>query len=179
MRRPTCDARRIAIAVVGGSLAGVGCIIPPSLSVDVQDAGIDSPPSITTVRSDLLELLKPGPYSFPKAPAAVDQTVTLTLLDTDVNDSLYARIFVDYSVASPTPPRSICPPATSNGMPIRTTTCSLATLCLATDDQTVHLMQIVVFDREPIDTDSETPFKAIPPGGQSTTRTYQLNCVDE
>ena len=155
-----------------------GCIIPPSLSVDNQDAGIDSPPSITSVRSDLTAMIEPGPYSFPAAPNAQNETVNLTLLDTDINDSLYVRIYVDYAVAAPTAPRSTCN-AVVNGSAVRTTTCSLAALCLQSEvsNDPTHIMEIVVFDREPLDSGSPT-FKAIPDGGQSTTRTYQLGCVN-
>ncbi|MFT3699760.1 MAG: hypothetical protein QM831_41820 [Kofleriaceae bacterium] len=151
----------------------MGCIIPPSLSVDVQDAGVDSPPSIYKVTSDMQELVEPGPVTFATAPNAQDQTVTLTLLDTDVDDALYARVYFDYTLQNPTAPRSICPTAASNGTAYRTTTCSLANLCLQSDAQITHLVEIVVFDREPIDTS-----KTIPAGGQSTTRTYQVNCVN-
>jgi hypothetical protein len=161
-------------AVVTSVLLG-GCIIPPSLSVDVQDGGIDSPPSITSARSDLLELVEPGPYLFPTAPDAQNETINLTLLDTDLEDKLYVRIYVDYMVSAPTAPRSTCS-AVANGSAVRTTTCSLAALCLPSDPAGLRLMEIVVFDRQPLDVGTPT-FKAIPVGGQSTTRTYQLGCT--
>jgi hypothetical protein len=171
--RAMANARGLLVLAIGSS----GCIIPPSLSVDNQDAGIDSPPSITSVRSDLSAMIEPGPYTFPAAPDAQNETVNLSLLDTDVNDSLYVRIYVDYTVVTPTAPRSTCN-AVVNGAAVRTTTCSLAALCLQSDvsSDPTHIMEIVVFDREPLDSGSPT-FKAIPDGGQSTTRTYQLGCV--
>ncbi|MEO8841786.1 MAG: hypothetical protein ABI591_23160 [Kofleriaceae bacterium] len=168
---------RARVWTVIASALLVGCIIPPSLSVDVQDAGIDSPPSITSVRSDLLELVEPGPYQFPTAPNAQNSTVNLTLLDTDVDDALFVRIFVNYTVSAPTAPRSTCS-AVATGVAVRTTTCSLAALCLPTDPTDNPLMEIVVFDREPLDVGTPT-FKAIPAGGQSTTRTYTLICTNE
>ena len=165
---------RVWAIVTSGLLAG--CIIPPSLSVDEhQDAGIDSPPSITSLRADLLELVEPGPYLFPTAPDAQGETLNLTLLDTDVDDALYVRIYVDYMVSIPTAPRSTCS-AVANGSAVRTTTCSLAALCLQTDPSGPHLMEVVVFDRQPLDGGSPM-FKAIPAGGQSTTRTFQLGCT--
>ncbi|MEO8844616.1 MAG: hypothetical protein ABI704_23740, partial [Kofleriaceae bacterium] len=99
---------RARVGAVVTSVLLTGCIIPPSLSVDVQDAGIDSPPSITSARSDLLELVEPGPYLFPAAPDAQNETINLTLLDTDVDDALFVRIFVNYTVSAPTAPRSTC-----------------------------------------------------------------------
>ncbi len=153
-----------------------GCIIPPSLSVDVQDAGVDSPPSITSVRSDLQELPEPGPILFQANPNSSGQSLNLTLLDTDINDTLYAQIYVDYTVQQPTPARSVCTPASATGTATRTSTCPLAGLCLAADVGVDRLMEIVVFDREVLTVGSPT-FKAIPAGGQSTTRTYILKCT--
>jgi len=154
----------------------MGCIIPPSLSVDVQDAGVDSPPSITSVRSDLQELPEPGPVLFQANPNSSGQSLNLTLLDTDINDTLYAQIYVDYTVQQPTPARSVCTPASATGTATRTSTCPLAGLCLAADVGVDRLMEIVVFDREVLTVGSPT-FKAIPAGGQSTTRTYILKCT--
>ncbi|HEX7699869.1 MAG TPA: hypothetical protein VF403_04080, partial [Kofleriaceae bacterium] len=106
--------QRARVWAVITSVLLAGCIIPPSLSQDVQDAGIDSPPSITSARSDLLELVEPGPYLFPTAPDAQNETINLTLLDTDLEDKLYVRIYVDYMVSAPTAPRSTCS-AVANG----------------------------------------------------------------
>lgn len=168
---------RVLLYVVVSCMAG--CIIPPSLSVDVQDASIDSPPSITSARSDLQELPEPGPVSFVAAPDAPGVTINLTLLDTDVGDTLYANIYIDYNPQQPTNARSECLPAVSNGSAIRTTTCSASAICLQSDISTGadHIMEIVVFDRTVLKGSAQPQFKAIPPDGQSTTRTYLLNCV--
>jgi hypothetical protein len=167
---------RARVWAVVTSVLLAGCIIPPSLAVGVEDASIDSPPSITSARSDLVELVEPGPYLFPTAPDAQNETINLTLLDTDVDDTLYVRIYVNYMVGIPTAPRSTCS-AVSNGSAIRTTTCSLAALCLPSDPSGVfQIMEIVVFDRQPLDVGTPT-FKAIPAGGESTTRTFQLGCT--
>ena len=165
---------RARVWAVVTSVLLAGCIIPPSLAVGVEDASIDSPPSITSARSDLVELVEPGPYLFPTAPDAQNETINLTLLDTDVDDALFVRIYVNYTVSVPTAPRSTCS-AVSNGSAIRTTTCSLAALCLPTDPPG-PLMEIVVFDRQPLDVGTPT-FKAIPDGGESTTRTFLLGCT--
>jgi hypothetical protein len=166
---------RARVWAVVTSVLFAGCIIPPSLSVSAEDAGIDSPPSITSARSDLLELVEPGPYLFPTAPDAQNETINLTLLDTDVDDALYVRIYVNYTVSAPTAPRSTCS-AVSNSSAVRTTTCSLAALCLPSDPAGFQIMEIVVFDRQPLDVGAPM-FKAIPAGGESTTRTFQLGCT--
>jgi hypothetical protein len=167
-----------AVFIVAASCMA-GCIIPPSLSVDVQDAGIDSPPSITSARSDLQELPEPGPVTFVAAPDAPNVTINLTLLDTDIGDTLYANIYIDYNPQQPTNARSECLPAVSTGAAIRTTTCSASAICLQSDISTGadHIMEIVVFDRMVLNGSAQPQFKAIPPDGQSTTRTYLLNCV--
>ncbi len=168
---------RGALRALGFAVAScmVGCIIPPSLSIDVQDAGIDSPPAITSVRSDLQELPEPGPVLFQSNPNSANQSLNLTLLDTDLEDSLYVRIYVDYTVQQPTAPRASCAGVSSGGA-YRTASCSLAGLCLASDVGVDRLMEIVVFDREVLDMGTPT-YKAIPPGGQSTSRTYTLKCM--
>src|SRR5258705_13511125 len=60
----------------------VGCVIPPSLSVDNQDAGVNSPPAILAVRSDQQELPEPGPVVFDQGPTA--GKLSLQVIDTDV-----------------------------------------------------------------------------------------------
>lgn len=150
-----------------------GCIFPPNLGVEQQDAGVNSPPAITSVRSDQTELPEPGPVDI-----AVGQMspLNLTLLDTDVNDKLYVRVFVDYSKTNETSPRSTCPAATS-GQATRTATCPMQGICLTSDIGKPHLMQVIVFDREPLETGEAPLFQAMPMGGLSTDRAYQLNCL--
>jgi hypothetical protein len=151
----------------------VGCVIPPSLSVDNQDAGVNSPPAILSVRSDQQALAEPGPVVFARGSG----TIQLSLLDTDLLDALEVRVFVNYTPSNTTAPRSVCK-ASANGTPQRTTTCDLAALCLPADDNVENLqMSIVVFDR-PVQ-DSGTPaFQAMAPGsgGLATDKFYFLTC---
>jgi hypothetical protein len=149
----------------------VGCIIPPSLSV--QDAGVDSPPAITSVRSDNQELPEPGPLLFEVGSMS---PLNLTLLDTDLGDTLYVRIFVDYLVTAPTAPRSTCTGTSANNSSERTATCDLRALCLPADVGQERLMRIVVFDHQVLDTGPGPAFMTMAPGGESTSRTYKLDC---
>jgi hypothetical protein len=151
----------------------VGCIIPPSLGVEQQDAGINSPPALTSVRSDQTELPEPGPVDFEVGSMS---PLNLTLLDTDVTDKLYVRVFMDYKKGNETSPRSTCT-AASAGEATRTATCALQGLCLPSDTlNNPHLMQVMVFDRQPLETGESPLFQAMPPGGLSTDRTYQVIC---
>ncbi len=151
----------------------VGCVIPPSLSVDNQDAGVNSPPAILSVRSDQQALAEPGPVVFARGSG----TIQLTLIDTDLLDNLEVRVFVGYTPSNTTAPRSICK-ASPNGTPTRTTTCDLSALCLPEDDNAENLqMSIVVFDRQVLDVGTPA-FQAMPPGsgGLSTDKFYFLTC---
>ncbi len=146
-------------------------MIPPSLSVDNQDAGINSPPAILAVRSDQVELSQPGPVLFERGHG----TINVSLIDTDVEDTLFVRIFVDYSVAAPTAARSTC--TATGDTANRSATCDISALCLPSDVGVERLMTIYVFDRPLLD--SGTPmFQAMAPGGLSTNRTYKLKCVE-
>lgn len=153
-------------------LAGtVSCVIPPSLSVGNQDAGTNSPPAILSVRSDQQALSEPGPVVFARGSG----TIQFSLLDTDLLDNLEVRIFVNYTTANTTAPRSICK-ASANGKPDRTTTCDVKALCLPEDDNVADLhMSIVVFDRQVLDS-GDPMFQAMAPGGLSTDKFYLLTC---
>lgn len=168
---------RPAVAVLSsllGSLvlAAAGCVIPPSLSVEDGDAGVNSPPAILAVRSDQQELAEPGPVTFARGSG----TINVALIDTDVEDTLYVRVFVDYRVTEPTAARSTCT-APPNGTPQRSATCDLSALCLTSDIGAERLMQVQVFDREPLESGTP-PFKAMPPGGLTTSRFYELTCTE-
>ena len=149
-------------------------MIPPNLSVADGDAGVNSPPAILAVRSDLEELPEPGPVVFERGLGSLNAT----LYDTDLTDSLYVRVFVEYTVADPTAPRSTCsarctePCATQ-----RSVTCDLGALCLQSDIGVERFMTVQVFDREPLESGTP-PFKAMPMGGLTTSKSYKLTCVE-
>ena len=147
-----------------------GCVIPPSLSVDTTDAGLNAAPTITSVRADGVELPEYSRVNFEKGTG----TLNLTVYDTDIGDILHPEIFVDYTLQDPTPPRSICSPASGDTV-VRSSTCSLSGLCQDEDINEERTMQVLVFDRKPLDV-GEPVFQAMPPGGLSTSRTFTLLC---
>lgn len=163
---------RIAFALF--ALPTTGCLIHPDLQVDNQDAGVNSPPAILGVRTDDQELPEPGPVIFDRGTGMFNAE----LIDTDVDDTLFVRVFVDYTIDSPTAPRVSCT-APPNGKPDRTVTCNTNALCLQADTlKTVPLnMHVVVFDREPLES-GDPPFQAMPTGGLSTGRFYFLTCME-
>ncbi len=184
MARTLQELRSSVYAVSAlGLVALVGCVIPPSLKVDTQDAGVNSPPAIVAVSSDLQTLPEPGPLLFEQGTSS---QLNLTLLDTDIGETLYVRIFVDYNDpvlgpgADPTPPRSTCVAASASTAQ-RTATCDLTGLCETQDVGQTRSMTVVVFDREPLDTGTPL-YQAMKPDasgavtGLSTSRFYYLKC---
>ena len=151
----------------------VGCVIPPSLTTE-QDAGVNAPPAILSVSSDQQALSEPGPVLFNIGAMAGDLSVSL--IDTDVLDTLYVRIFVDYNLPNRLDARSKCT-APPNMTPVRTATCPLNSLCVMDDLGVQRNMTIVVFDRPPDDSGAgDPPFQAMSGGGLSTSRFYFLKC---
>ena len=147
-----------------------GCVIPPSLSVDTTDAGLNSAPTIISVRAEGVELPEWKQINF----AQGEGTLNLIVYDTDLDDTLYPKIFVDYNIPDQTAPRSTCTPA-AGGRVSRSSTCSLIGLCLTADLNQERTMQVIVFDREIIE--GQLPaYQAMPPGGLSTSRTFKLVC---
>ena len=155
-------------------LSMLGCVIPPSLTVENQDAGINSPPAILQVTSDQQALAEPGPVVFDMGATAGD--LSISLIDTDTQDQLYVRIFVDYNLPDRLDARARCQ-AGASANPMRTATCKLNSLCVMADLGVLRNMTIMVFDREPLPPgEGEPPFQAMPQGGLSTSRFYFLKC---
>jgi hypothetical protein len=174
LARAVHDCRTLVRPAILATLLIGGCVIPPDLSVANQDAGTNSPPAFLGIRTDEQELPEPGPVIFDRGTG----TFNAELIDTDVNDELFVRVFVNYTVENPTAPRVLCT-APTNGKAQRTVTCNTNALCLMTDtvgDQQFN-MHITVFDREPLEA-GDPPFQAMETGGLSTSRFYFLKCVE-
>lgn len=155
------------------SLMFAGCVIPPSLSVDTTDAGANSAPAIVSVRADGVELPEYATVNFEQGVGSLN----LTLHDTDLNDTLFGKVFIEYKRTDPTPPRSNCQAAGTTVQ--RTCTLDLAGLCQSADIGQQRLMQVLVFDRQVLDT-GEPLYQAMAAtsGGLSTSRTFFLRCQE-
>ena len=151
----------------------VGCVIPPSLSVENQDAGTNSPPSIIAVRAEDVALAEADPD---KEAIFVqgEGTIAVQLLDTDVLDTLYVRVFVGYTAANPEGPRSSCTAAPA-GTARRTVTCDVSAVCLMRDIGMVRNMTVMTFDRQPLES-GDPPHQAMPEGGLSASKFFFLRC---
>jgi len=148
-----------------------GCVIPPSLQVDTADAGVNSPPSILAVRADNTELPELKTLVFEQGPNA--GTVNLTLYDTDVDDTLFVRVFVDYNNPDPTPPRSGCESGAHTAR--RSCTAEMNGVCQTADIGQTRVLQFIVFDQELLDFGLPL-YQHMKEGGLQASRTYFLKC---
>lgn len=176
MARPLHGAgvSRAAFALVLAMMFA-GCVIPPSLSVDTTDAGANSAPAIVSVRADLVEFPQFSTLVFEKGNGAGQLNVTLH--DTDLDDTLYVKIFVNYNRPDPTPARAEC--KTAGRTVERTASCTMEGVCQTADigANPLPIMQVFVFDRE-VQSDIPPLYQGMPPGGLSTSETFFLRCQD-
>jgi hypothetical protein len=159
------------VLALPGFLLLTGCILPPVLSTGKEDAGINSPPAITAVRTDADVLFEPGPVALTRNSG----TINFELLDTDVLDTLVVRVFIDYTLEDPTPARAQCT-APPTDAATRTVTCAAGTICQMADDGQTRNMTTVVFDRMLLEA-GKPEFQAMPEGGLSTSRFFFVNCA--
>jgi hypothetical protein len=157
------------------ALVGAGCILPPNFSVEEGDAGIsNSPPEIVSAGPDGFEF--PGEIVLDRG-ATETRRLRLTVRDSDLDDTLYARFFVDYELdqASPSPFLVSCTGA--SGSEVRTHDCAVQPLCsqLASDDTDRHLLEVMVADRAFLD-QGDPQFRALPDGALFTIRSWIFKC---
>lgn len=152
-----------------------GCIITPDLSVQTDGGINNSPPAIMAISSDDQQLgPSPGPVNFG---VMAPSTALVTLLDTDLDNVLTVRWFVDYSSTNQLPARVECKAAAS-GNALRTASCDLHTLCVGNDVGPEHDLQIAVFDHDMRDPGTP-PYQDDGPSGLSTSVFYHLNCFTQ
>ena len=155
------------------TLALASCVIPPSLSVEKQDASVDSPPGIVKVLADTTPLFEGQTVTFAMA---TQSQLVLSLVDTDLGDTLTARVFVAYSVSNPTPPRAQCV-APPNAMAQRDdTSCPMIGICQMADIGKTQDMTVVVFDRA-LDDGVPPVYQYDGPDGLSASKLYHLTCT--
>lgn len=150
-----------------------GCAVPPSLQLDEPDARVNSAPTIVSISdSTARELVEPGPVTFEVARGSL----SLSLRDTDLDDTLYVRFYANYNAPDPTPALASCRAAPS-GLVSRTINCPIDGLCTESDIGRERNLWVEVFDRELLD--SGTPrYRAMATGGMSTKWQFRLNCKE-
>lgn len=168
----------LTLTLSGPLLAG--CILPPELEPGSFDAGPSSSPVI----------LSSGPapdFQFP-GPLILDRqdsrTLSLTVLDNDVEDIIHVRLYIDYGRPDPEPAYAECQ-AASTGERTRVLACPMNSICnpIEATDQGDHLLEAMVADREFLaDSDpaaeGQALFRALeePSLAGFSFRSWQLSC---
>ncbi len=124
---------------------GASCILPPELEVGTSDAGPSSSPVILSA-GPAPDFVFPGPMILDRQDT---RTLSLTLLDNDVNDVLHVRLYIDYGRPNPAPAYAECQTAPT-GETTRVLACPVNALCnpIADTDQGDHVLEAMAADRE-------------------------------
>jgi hypothetical protein len=153
-------------------------LIPPSLSSDPPEPVANAAPVVLSLRSDQEELIEPGPVIVTRG---VTTQLYAELYDTNLDDILYLRFYVNYTVTDPTPARAACKTSTTDSLQ-RSLTCDITALCSTGDVGKAGLrLEVEVFDRALADTGTPQ-YKAMEPDatgkpvGISTGLVYDLTC---
>ncbi len=159
---------RLALAVTVST--SPACVVPPPLSLEQADARANAAPAVVGVRGDDATDHPPGDVL---TLFANQGTLSITAYDSDLEDTLFVRVFVDYTTLVPTAPRTECQvaPATPR-LPERTATCEATTLCVEGGD---HELDIDVYDREPVTVGADPPYRTTT--GLTGSRHLTLQCL--
>lgn len=103
--------------------------------------------------------------------------LSVTVYDTDLDDTLFVSLFVNYNVPAPTPPRSTARASVTDSI-IRTLSVSMEGACTTGEvgADPLPLLQVYVFDRQVLD-NIEPLYQAMGPGGLSASQTFFLRCL--
>lgn len=167
---------RAVVPVVAAAVLATGCVIPPSLSLEENDAAQNAAPVIRDVRDEAGNPFeRPGPRDI----VVGEGRLVITLVDPDVGDTLYVRYYLDYGLPAPTPARIECEAAPGATPTVeRQITCSLVGVCTSPAVGPGHVFEIEVFDRPPIVDDPTRLFRQVAPPGLSTSWWWQASCVE-
>ena len=167
--------------VVVGALLLAGCP-PPPLQLDQPDGGGNTAPNIRTVLDGTGEEFGTGVDATTILVGMLAGSMTVTIEDPDVEDTMYLHAFLDYDLegmqnqspvsrceAGPTTPRST----------ERTARCPLNVVCSPSDaGPNIHMFEIWVFDREPAESTVAPPNKAVLPPGEKDNTAFGIICED-
>jgi hypothetical protein len=155
----------------------LACVVPPPLGLDQPDAGADASPVFVSVRApDGKELTTFMPNN---VVAHQDAEWSITAYDADAGDTLIVRVFVDYTDANPTSPRSSCTaaPTTDSSLTRTMSSCSIKSVCLDADvtNGNPHSLIFEIYDG-PVG-DSPEMFRSVDSGRQKSMVPYTMTCL--
>lgn len=168
-------ARRLLLPtgmlLVGATLAG--CVVPIPAEPEVADAGVNSPPIIVSA-SPSMPFDSGGPLD-----VASLSTVSVALRDKDIADTLYLRVFRDYQLAKerifPIDWRTVTNDPTT-GTADRTANFQTSTWCDGAPAGQTLVFDVVVADRDWDVPGAEPKYRAVIPGGETSTRSWVGTC---
>jgi hypothetical protein len=149
------------------------CVLPPPLTVDTSDGGVNAPPAITSVIDPSGTARRP-PDTITLAVLS-DEEIRVTVDDRDLDDDLVLQLFVDYE-ADPVDAAVNCTaPQTEPKTTSRVGNCTTNGLC-ADGDEGGHTLEIEAYDRPP---DPNFPYREPGDGGYFSTWTFHLECIPQ
>ena len=165
--------------------SAAACIIPPDLepAEATADAGPSSPPVILSA-SPAPEFSFPGPIVLHRPET---RSIALEVEDSDIADTTYVRLYVDYNRAPtfmPTPAWADCQQSGGTAA-TRIVSCPAASLCtpIGTEDANNHVLEALVSDRPFIpDSDPQAEgqpaFRAVaePAKAATSIRSWLMTC---
>ena len=172
---------KLVLSLIAAGFAGASaaCIIPPSLEVEVSDAGFSA---IPVIRSAASPFEFPGPFTVSRD--AADVTISLTLRDNDLDDTLFVRLFLDYDPQSGAGLLSDCV-AAPTGERDRVLGCPASTVCnlIEVGDTSLHSLEAMVTDRPWLTADDpdavdQPPLRAVDigAGAGDSIRGWTMRC---
>ncbi len=168
----------ITVPVVVGT--SVACVIPPPLQLDESDSGVNATPVIVS-SGPAPEFSFPGPLVMEHSD---QRRLTLTLSDSDVDDTLHVRIYRDYGMPDESNFVSSCtfPPS---GERTRVGDCLTQSFCngLAPTDQDNKVLEAVVADRAFLDEsdpagEGQPAYRRLPTGTATSVRAWIMTCEE-
>jgi hypothetical protein len=169
----------VMLVVLAAVLLG-GCP-PPPLELDEPDARGNLAPAIESVRKDDATEFTIGATN---DIVATLSTMTLRIVDPDLEDTLYVRGLFNYSEADmqQTTARAVCNVGPSEPRSLeRSVTCNLAGFCHQEDiGPLTHILDVVVSDREPDDGGNMSPrrYLDVPDPGKQDRKTFAVTCSE-
>ena len=158
------------------SAGTIACVVPPPLGLDQADAGADASPVFVSVRGpDGKELVTFGTNN---VVAHQDTDFSITTYDADADDTLIVQVFVDYSDANPTAPRSTCTAAPTSSTSLdRSMSCPIKAVCLDADVTTgnPHSLVFDVYDGPVLN--SPLMFRSVAPDRQMSSTAFTMTCL--